>query len=59
MTDVEAKSTILYLRAKGYSILGIYAVTGLTITRICEVIYEQNQIDKRTSGNSDVGNGVL
>lgn len=39
------KETILFLRAKGYTISGIYAVTGQSITRICEVIYEQNQND--------------
>lgn len=45
LTDVEARDTVLFLRSKGYSIAGIQAVTGLTITNICEVIYEQNQND--------------
>lgn len=45
LTDKEARDTILFLRSKGYTISGIHAVTGQTITKICEVIYEQNQND--------------
>lgn len=41
----EAKNTILLLRANGYDISGIQALTGLSLTHICEVIYEQNQED--------------
>lgn len=60
MTDVEIGDTVLFLRHKGYTISGIYAVTGLTITKICEVIYEQNQKDIHRDGASTVGwNGVF
>lgn len=59
MTNEEAKYTILFLKEYGYTISGIYAVTGLTITTICEVIYEQNQIDKYNSGVSNVEHSEL
>lgn len=39
----EAKDAILLLRTAGYTINGIYAVTGHSITEICEVIYENSQ----------------
>lgn len=36
---------ILRLRAEGRSILEIHELTGESITRICEVIWEQNRKD--------------
>lgn len=39
------KELILQLRIKGHSISSIHLITGLSITHICEVIYEQNQKD--------------
>lgn len=54
LTEQEAKDTILHLRANKYTIAGIQAVTGLTITKICEVIYEQNAEDiDNDDGNYD------
>lgn len=58
LTDKEAKDTILHLRAKGYTIWSIHAVTGQTITKICEVIYEQNKKDIDADANR-VYNDVL
>ena len=58
LTDKEVKDTILHLRAKGYKIWSIHAVTGLTITEICEVLYEQNKKDVAADANR-VYNGEL
>ena len=50
LTDKQAKDIILSLRAKGYTISGIHVVTGQPITKICEVIYEQNKKDIALDG---------
>lgn len=50
LTVQQMNEAILKLRAKGYTINGIYEVTGLPITKICEVIYEQNQKDIANDG---------
>lgn len=36
---------VLQLRREGHSILEIHELTGESITRICEVIWEQNRKD--------------
>lgn len=50
---------ILKLRAKGLSIGQISIETGLTITEISEVIYDQNNRDKYDSGNQYGYKGVF
>lgn len=48
----ETRDAILHLRTHGYTISGIYAITGVSITEICEVIYEQNQKDISNDGTA-------
>lgn len=60
LSDQEIKDTVLHLRANGYNISYIYAVTGIRITQICEVIYEQNQQDIHRDNAIDIGwNGIF
>ena len=56
LTNKEQVDTILYLRNAKYSISSISAITGISITKICEVIYEQNQEDKHVNNGY---NGVF
>jgi len=57
LTDQELRQTILRLRVSGHTIGSIQALTGASITTICEVIYEQNQND--IANDNDVHNGVF
>lgn len=54
------KELILKLRAEGHTIGAIHKITGLSITIICEVIYEQNQADIHRDGAASLSwNGVF
>lgn len=48
---MSTKELILYLKNRGHTIASICELTGESVTFICEVIYEQNNIDKYTSNN--------
>lgn len=59
LNDKEAKDTILHLRANGHTIGSIHSLTGIQITKICEVIYEQNQNDIHRDGHPNLYLGVF
>ena len=44
-------NAIIELRLHGYTIAQIAALLELSITEVCEVIYNQNNIDKYTVNN--------
>jgi hypothetical protein len=52
LTEQELKDTILFLRSSGHTIGSIHVLTGVNVTAICEVIYEQNQIDIHNDGGT-------
>jgi hypothetical protein len=47
---------ILFLRTEGRTIAEISALTGWSLTEVCNVIYERNRQDKEADGNF---NGVF
>lgn len=59
LTEKEIKHTVLKLRETGNSIAAIHSVTGLSITKICEVIYEKNQADIFNDGQSVSWDGIF